>query len=596
MTSSAMPRSLRHGCDAVLTALAYFVCASLALQLTRFDGGVAIVWLAGAVLFAKLCATPRRRWAGIGLACALAGLASSLLFGIHGPAGYPLPLICVIEAYSAAWLVRRLYPRFGGFQSVPEVACFLVVAGVLVPATVALAAALCVTIGRGIAFWSAWRDWYAGHALGLVAFAPPLLLTLRGHTREWIRTAGRRRLGEAGALLGLVAALSLATFGQNEVPLVILPFLPMVAATLRLGRFGAVSSIVVLMAIGLPFSLAGMGPTALLHVGMALKLQVLQIYFASIVLILLPMAAELRMRRRVLDRMRAAEALHRLVLDRTSDIIMRFGIDGSLRYASPSIERVWGYRPDEFVGRNMFHLISSEDLPAVMEGRRNALAHPEETTILEYRFTCRNGGTIWVESHMRAIIDEDGRVAGTVSIVREVTGRRKLMEDLAHQATTDPLTGVFNRRAFDEALPALLASEPDDGVVGCLAVFDLDHFKRINDRFGHASGDIVLTRFAGLLRSCVRDGDLVARLGGEEFAVVFGGVATNQARLVCERVRKRFERTAMEDASGATIHATVSVGIAPLLHGQASDHAMREADAALYRAKQAGRNRSAESA
>jgi len=585
-----------HVREAVLTASAYFACAALALQLTRFDGGIAIVWLAGAALFAKLCASPTRRWAALAVSCIPAGCLAASLFGLPGIASILLPLLCIAEACAAAWLVKRAFPRFGRFQSVLEVAWFLAICGVFVPAATACLAAFCAHAARGIPYFVAWRDWYAGHALGLVAFAPPLLLTLRGQTRSWIAAAENRRLGEALLLLGLVVVGSLVTFGQNRIPLVIIPFLPMIAATVRLGRFGAVASIVILVTIGLSCSLAGYGPTTLLQASMAMKLQVLQIYFASIVLILLPLAAELRARRRILERLHAAEALHRLVLDRTSDIVMRLGLDGSMRYASPSCERVWGYRPDELTGRAMFHLISADDLPAVLDARRRVLAHPDETAIVEYRVICKDGAMVWVESHMRATINDEGRVLGTVSIVREVTGRRQLMEDLAHKAMTDPLTGVYNRRAFDDTLNALLASVPAEGELGCLAVFDLDHFKRINDRFGHAAGDVVLRRFSDLLRGTVRDGDLIARLGGEEFAVVLGGMSAQQARLVCERVRMRLERAVIQDASGNAIQATVSAGIAGLVPGQSAEEAMGNADAALYRAKQQGRNRSSDAA
>lgn len=592
MDRSAAHPGFRHFREAALTSIAYFPCAAATLILTRFDGGVAIVWLASSVLFAALCARPRRRWTGIVLLCLPTAMLASHLFGMRGWASIPLPLICVAEAVFAAWLIKRAYPRFGRFQSVPEVGWFLAIGGFAVPATTALLAAWCVHQARGISFGIAWRDWYAGHALGLVAFAPPMLLTLRGQTRQWIATAGSSRMREALVLIGLVAAASLAAFGQERIPLVILPFMPMIAATLRLGRFGAIVSIVVLLAIALPLSIAGHGPTMLLRGDIAVRLQVLQVYFASIVLILLPLAAELRTRRRLFERMNAAEALHRVVLDRTSDIIIRLGVDGTLRYASPSTERVWGYRPDELTGRIMFHLVSAEDLPAVLEARRRVLASPDETAIAEYRVLCKDGDWIWMESHMRAVLDEKGAVIGNVSIVREVTGRRKLMEDITHQAMTDPLTGLYNRRAFEEALPALLASGDGSEALGCVAVFDLDHFKRINDRFGHACGDLVLQRFADVLRASVREGDLVSRLGGEEFAVVLGGMGPEQARLVCERIRKRTERAEVHDRADGIIHVTVSAGIAPLARGQGDDEALRNADLALYRAKNAGRNRS----
>lgn len=585
--------------EAVLTATTYFVCAALALQLTRFNNGIAIVWLAGPVLFARLSSTPRRRWGAIALTCVPVGFCASLLFGFRGSVAVPLSLLCIAEAVVAAWLVRRVYPRFGKFRSLPEVGSFLLVAALLVPATTALVAALCAHVTQGLPYLPAWRDWYAGHALGFATFAPPLLLFLRGETGQWIAAADNRRVSEAALLLGLVAAASLVTFGQNTIPLVIVPFVPMIAATLRLGRFGAVSSIVILVTIGMAFSLAGRGPTTLLHGPMALKLQVLQIYFATIVLVILPLAAELRSRRSLVERLHAAEALHRAVLDRMSDIVVRVNADGIVRYASPSAAQVTGYDPAELVGRSMFNLILPEDIPLIVEARRGVLASPDEPAIIEYRTRCKNGDIVWVESHIRGIVDEHGRASGTVSIIREITRRREQLASLTTQAMTDHLTGAYNRRAFDEALTAMLALGPQDidreapveDPAGCLALFDLDHFKQVNDGYGHATGDDLLVRFVSILRGAVRDGDLVARLGGEEFALLLSGLSVDQAHLICERIRTRFEEAAVRDPLGNIVQATVSVGIAPLVRGRESRTVMVRADEALYRAKQGGRNR-----
>ncbi|MEE4452980.1 diguanylate cyclase [Novosphingobium resinovorum] len=575
----------------LVTAVTYFAGSSLALHLTRFDGGIAIVWIAGAILFSALCASPRRRWSQLVLACIPAAIMASFLFGMRGPVSLALPLICVGEAYAAAWWLKRAYPRFGRFQSVPEVAWFIFIGGVAVPMLTALLAAACAVAGRGIPFWDGWRDWYAGHALGLVAFAPPLLLTLRGQTYRWIGSARRSRQFEAIGLLTLTVIGSLAAFGQNTVPLVVLPLLPMIAATLRFGRFGAVASILILIVVGLSCSLAGSGPTTLLKGSMSLKLQVLQVYFASVVLVLLPLAAELRARRRLVERLRAAEALHRLVLDRTSDIIMRLGPDGTLRYVSPSIEHAWGYRPEELTGKVLFRLISPDDLPAVLEARQSALLNPDATMIAEYRAIRNDGTTLWMETHMRATIDESGKVTGTVSIVREVTGRRQLIEDLTRQSLTDSLTGLHNRRSFDATLEALLSSSVTEGPLGCVALFDLDHFKTINDRFGHAAGDEVLVHFGDLLRQSVRESDLVARIGGEEFGAVLGGIELATAQRICERIRVRLEQSSV-DTSGAPIRTTVSVGLCLLSSGQSRADALKAADAALYQAKRDGRNRS----
>lgn len=596
VTLFGLPRAMRINLSAiardrlgaaVALAVIYFACAALTLQLTRFDGGVAIVWIAGAVLFARLCAEPRRRWTEATVVCVPAGVAASALFGFGHGVAVPLALVSIAEAWAAAWLLKRTCRRFGRFQSIAEVGRFLAIAGLLAPAASATAGAALAHFASGIGFASAWRDWYAGHALGNLVFAPPLLLALRGWRSGQRSPARPAEWREAALLFGAVVATSVITFGQNELPLVLLPLAAMMAATFRLGRFGAVTSIVILVSIGLGCTLLGRGPTLLLHGGAALRLQVLQLYFATVILILLPVAAELTARRRLVQRLRTAEAFHRLVLDRSGDVILRLAIDGGLRYASPALWRTTGFAPDAMIGGSGFAFVHEEDASCVHDARARAMASPDETASVEYRMKRADGGLFWVESHLRATLGEDGRVTGTVSVVREVSERRRLVEDLARQASADPLTGLANRRAFDRAMADRLAIGAQ---AGCVAIFDLDHFKLINDRLGHAVGDAVLVRFAAVLRSSVRDGDVVARIGGEEFAALLGGATTEQARLVCERIRLRLANGAEPLSSGEVVRVTVSAGVASLAGSTTAD-ALAAADAALYRAKREGRNR-----
>lgn len=575
----------------MLMAPAYFCCAALALQLTRFDGGVAIVWPAGALLFSAFVAFPRRIWWALALTCLVAGAWAIALFGIGSIFTLPLALTGIAEAWGAAWLMKRLAPRFNRFQSVGETGWFLAVAGLFVPALSALAGAWLAHRAGGIPYWAAWRDWYAAHALGLVSFSPPLLMMMRARTGARLRNISRGQVLEATALLGAVVLATALTFGQNRVPLVVVPIVPMIAATLRLGRPGAVASVVILMLVGLGCSLAGYGPTTLLHIGMALKLEVLQIYFASVVLILLPLASALEARRRMVQQLRSAEALHRLLLDRTSDVMMRLGVDGTVHYASPASARLLGYHPQELTDRIAYELVHEEDLPAVVEARTRALAQPESTQTVEYRIRRKDGVTLWVESHMCALPDQAGLPGGTVTILRDATARRQMMDDLSRKAMTDPLTGLCNRRAFDNALAECMDVDRPIDRPGCLALFDLDHFKLVNDTHGHATGDRVLVLFAAVLRGTVRTGDVVARMGGEEFAVLLEGAGVEQARMVCERIRIRLAASEGHSIAGDPVHVTVSVGLAALAPEASAQDVFKAADAALYRAKESGRNR-----
>jgi diguanylate cyclase (GGDEF)-like protein len=158
-------------------------------------------------------------------------------------------------------------------------------------------------------------------------------------------------------------------------------------------------------------------------------------------------------------------------------------------------------------------------------------------------------------------------------------------------ALTDPLTGLANRRAFMEQGQRILDRQGQDGKPAALLLFDLDRFKRINDSFGHATGDRVLHVFADVLSETLRPVDLVARIGGEEFVAVVPGVDAEAAVAIANRTRDTLEKMALL-VDGRRVGATVSVGVAASAGRQRTVIDMlAEADQALYRAKDGGRNR-----
>lgn len=179
---------------------------------------------------------------------------------------------------------------------------------------------------------------------------------------------------------------------------------------------------------------------------------------------------------------------------------------------------------------------------------------------------------------------------GRLCIVRDITERRRREQNLEQLATTDVLTGLANRRAFMARLEAELALAGQGGAPGMLVMLDLDHFKRVNDTYGHAAGDRVLVYLAQLLRGqALRQGDLAGRLGGEEFAVLLPRTSPQEGAAVAERLREALERSLIDSGDGRTIAITLSAGLAPL--EGSSEHSLAQADAALYRAKNSGRNR-----
>jgi len=162
---------------------------------------------------------------------------------------------------------------------------------------------------------------------------------------------------------------------------------------------------------------------------------------------------------------------------------------------------------------------------------------------------------------------------------------------LQHEASTDALTGLDNRREFEGGLAREIERARRLGVALTLGLIDIDHFKRINDTWGHDAGDRVLHEVAETMRRCLRRSDLVARIGGEEFALVMLGTEPPGAAIVLERLRIAIAAQRVPDPGG-TISCTVSVGMAEWKNADTDWHALyKRADAALYEAKQGGRNR-----
>ncbi len=183
--------------------------------------------------------------------------------------------------------------------------------------------------------------------------------------------------------------------------------------------------------------------------------------------------------------------------------------------------------------------------------------------------------------------DDEKRIARFAQLASVAVANAHARERLATQALTDPLTGVANRRAFDQRLAEETERALRHGRALSVMLVDVDHFKAINDRFGHAAGDHVLVNLADDLQTVTRQGDLLARVGGDEMAMILADCPPDQAADVARRMLSVLE----DDESLARRHeVTLSVGVAGLAPGQSADDLLRRADQALYRAKGEGRN------
>src|ERR687897_585557 len=287
---------------------------------------------------------------------------------------------------------------------------------------------------------------------------------------------------------------------------------------------------------------------------------------------------------------RESEERFRSLVQNTSDIITILEVDGTVRYISPALERVMGYKPEEQVGTNAFSSVHPDDRDRALGIFAEALKRPGLHLPLEFRVPHKDGSWRYLEHVVNNLLD-DPAVRGVVVNSWDVTERKALVEQLSYQAFHDLLTGLPNRALFMNRLEHTLTRAKRRGSMVAVLFTDLDNFKVINDSLGHKAGDQLLIAVAERPKTCLRPEDTAARLGGDEFTILVEDVTgVGEAVQVAERIAEILQPPfALEDQE---VFATVSIGIA--LNSTAQEQPadlLRHADLAMYRAKLRGKAR-----
>src|SRR5215211_6186567 len=285
-----------------------------------------------------------------------------------------------------------------------------------------------------------------------------------------------------------------------------------------------------------------------------------------------------------------SEERFRSLVQYSSDIITILEADGTVRYVSPAVERVTGYRPEEQVGTNAFGSVHPDDKERALATFAAVLKRSGLHPALEFRVPHKDGSWRYLEHVVNNLLD-DPAVRGVVVNSWDVTERKALVEQLSYQAFHDLLTGLPNRALFMDRLERALTRAHRRGTRVAVLFTDLDNFKVINDSLGHKAGDQLLVAVAERLKTCLRPEDTAARLGGDEFTILVEDIAgvgegVQIAKRIAEILQPPFTLEEQE------VFATVSTGIA--LNSPTEERPadlLRHADLAMYRAKHRGKAR-----
>jgi diguanylate cyclase (GGDEF)-like protein/PAS domain S-box-containing protein len=294
------------------------------------------------------------------------------------------------------------------------------------------------------------------------------------------------------------------------------------------------------------------------------------------------------------EELRMREQESRTLIENTPDAVARYDRDARRLYVNPALveldgsseSELLGKKPSEVPGGPAFEMYETKIKQVIATG---------DNTHFELKWRGRDGREICIHFRLTAERDPSGAVASVLGVGRDITERKVAEEEIKNLAFYDPLTNLPNRRLLMDRLQQTLASSARNGRISALLFIDLDHFKKLNDTLGHAMGDLLLKQVAHRLETGVREGDTAARLGGDEFVLILEDLgerafdAAAQAKIIGEKFLVTLSLP--YQLSGHSYRSTPSIG-ATLINGHqvSIEELMKQADIAMYQAKNAGRN------
>lgn len=590
-----VPRALKRSRSARALGICFLAVFSASLAIL-LDGSERLIWLANGLLLSYLLVVPRwlwRQYAAVGFAALFAGSI------IAHPGQFNTSVVHAFlntaEAALSAWLLRRRSADLPRFTDERYLLRFGAIAVVGSPAAIALLFAIFSSLSHGLPGPSAFYRWITTDGLGIAIVTPTCvslcLSTLNGSKqwhRQWI-------------LLAALVPVTIGTFCQTRLPLIFVIY-PLVGLILfRFGLAWASLSMLFVTAVGGWFTIHGLGPFPKIAPAFQVDAPILfQLYLASGMFLVLAAASVLETLRAAKQRLNEIAALHKLVTENSWDVIIIADLNGNRQYVSASGAVHGGWDHDEMLGQKSLELVHPEDrakagaiVRSIQMGGNGAL--------IECRTRNKRGEYVWVEANLRPIRDPvTGMPTGILNIARDISRRKRAEQSLkeaydalAALATTDPLTGLANRRRFEQCIAAEWRRATREREPLSLLVLDADWFKSYNDTYGHLRGDSCLKQIAEAASDVVmRSSDLVARIGGEEFAVILPNTPASAAVEIANQICAAIRRRRLPHNTNPTGHVTISAGCATIIPapGQHSTMLMRRADEALYAAKHAGRN------
>jgi diguanylate cyclase (GGDEF)-like protein/PAS domain S-box-containing protein len=563
-------------------------------------GGVTIMWPSNGFLIGVLLCSPRRHWPSYLTIGFLVDLCVNfsldhIQFGRLTITSPYLSVCNMLEVYIAAALLYKVISPNPDLTQRKQLIHLLLYGFIVAPAIAAFLASFAVTGQFALPDLHSFQQWYTADALGICIVTP---LYLSYHQRVHFPD---RTWPEIAALFLTLCLTSFFIFWQTRYPLLYLIFPSLLVMGTRMRLAGSALGLLLVSIIGGFLTTQERGPVSLSPSSFTSRCLQLQLFIAVAMLILYIIEVLKAESARLQFNLQSSETRFRLLAEVSHDIILLTDLLGTRRYVSPAVTEVLGWEPHELVGGSDLEISHPEDA-AALEDLIVQCREGRATNILPYRCRKKDGTFLWVEANLRLYRDTvTGVPVGFVNVVRDIASR-KAEEDRLSQAyqhveslaSVDGLTGLANRRRFDETMEQQWPNAIRNQAPLSLLIFDVDNFKPYNDLYGHLRGDNCLRQIADATRAIIhRPSYLLARYGGEEFVVILPETDHTAARDVAEQIRSAVEQLNIPHEGNPHNCVTVSVGCATRSPrpDTTPELLFTAADQALYLAKAGGRNR-----
>lgn len=292
------------------------------------------------------------------------------------------------------------------------------------------------------------------------------------------------------------------------------------------------------------------------------------------------------------NRLRDSEETHRLLADNATDVIWTMDLSGKFTYISPSVEKLRGFTVEEVKSQSKEELLCKESVIYLEQGLKDAIYSVENNLPFkvfrgDVEQPCKDGTTVWTDLTVSGIYDKDNNFLGMLGVSRDITERKRMEEEIRLLTEVDRLTQLFNRLKLDSVIKYEIERTKRSLSPLSIILMDIDHFKLVNDNFGHIVGDEVLKEVAKIIKESIRKVDTAGRWGGEEFMIVLPDSDLDGGRILAEKIRTKIESNDFSKVG----RLTASFGVAEFKDGISEIEFVNRADNAMYQAKNQGRNK-----